>query len=339
MAKRKIIIRHPLAPGDEVVTTGLIRDIKQTYGDDVAVDFRGNFPAIYEHNPYLTPLSTKQPKVEQIKLCYRRGITMSKIHKIHFLNYFYTDFNRKSGLNVKCLESKPDIHLTPYEKRTPPISGRYWLVFGGGKSDITNKHWEYRRYQQVVDRLRPYGLRFVQSGATKTGHTHPSMTDVLNIVGWGHIRQLLWQIYHCEGVICPVTCAMHVAAAFDKPCVVVAGGREQPWWEAYVDDFGAFGTNAAPVPVPHRFLHTLGLLDCCASHGCWTRKIIKIDKDTSLCTRPFVEQAGSQIIPECMHMITVDHVVESVMSYYESGVLPPIGAPKTVPEAVRLISP
>lgn len=327
MKKRKIILEHQLAPGDVVVSTSVVRDIKLTYGDDVEIDFITNFPAIYENNPYLTKLSLEDPEVEHVILCYQRGISVAAREQLHFTTFFHRDFEQKTGLHVDPLFSKPDLHLSEYEKNTPPITGRYWLVFGGGKQDITNKHWEYPRYQEVVDRLRPYGIRFVQSGATKPGHTHPPLTNVLNLVGWGFVRQMMWQIYHAEGVICPVTCAMHMAAAFDKPCVVIAGGREEPWWEAYVNDYKAFGPKAAPVTVPHKYLHTLGLLQCCMSKGCWRRKVVQIDKDTSLCKLPVLTGSG-QVIPECMSMITVDHVVESVMSYYENGTLPPIGATK-----------
>src|SRR5690606_8645439 len=205
----------------------------------------------------------------------KSGISMAgRGNKLHFTTYFHIDFYKKTGIKVEPLKSKPDLHLSDYEKNTRPISGRYWIVFGGGKSDMTTKHWDYSWYQQVVDGLRPYGLRFVQSGATKPGHTHPPMKNVLNLVGWGWVRQMMWQIYHAEGVICPITCAMHMAAAFDKPCVVIAGGREEPWWEAYVNDYKAFGDKADPVKVPHKYLHTLGQLECCLTKGCWKKKIV-----------------------------------------------------------------
>lgn len=327
MVKRRFLLEHQLAPGDVVASTAVVRDIKLTYGDSVDIDFVTNFPALYENNPYLTPLDKNDAGVEHIKLCYRAGISLAAKEHLHFTTYFHRDFEKKTGLHVDPLFPKPDLHLSEYERTHAPITGRYWLVFGGGKSDMTTKHWEYRRYQQVVDRLRPYGLRFVQSGAAKKGHTHPTINNALNLVGWGGVRQMLWQIAHCEGVICPITCAMHMAAALDKPCVVIAGGREEPWWEAYVDNYKAFGPKAAKVTVPHKYLHTLGLLNCCAVKGCWRKKVIQINDDTSLCKLPVIAESG-QTIPECMRMITVDHVVEAIMSYYEAGILPPIGQPK-----------
>jgi hypothetical protein len=133
-------------------------------------------------------------------------------------------------------------------------------------------------------------------------------------------------IYHAEGVICPITAAMHFAAALQKPCVVIAGGREEWWWEAYVPGKGNFGPDLREeVQVPHRFLHTIGLLDCCRRKGCWRNTV---DEGESKCKYP-LDVAG-QRVPKCMVMISVEHVVEAVMSYYEDGTLPPIGTAKRI---------
>jgi ADP-heptose:LPS heptosyltransferase len=325
----KFLLEHKLAPGDVVVSTAVVRDLKLTYGDDIAIDFITNFPAVYDNNPYLTKLDPHDKNVKHITLDYSAELSRASISRAHFTTAFHANFTKQTGIKVEPLFSKPDLHLSEEDKANPPITGRYWVVFGGGKSDVVVKHWEYKRYQQVVDALRPYGLRFVQSGAKQDGHTHPPMENVLNIVGWGGIREMMWQIYHAEGVICPITCAMHMSAAFDKPCVVVAAGREEPWWEAYVNNYGAFGPKAKPVKVEHIYLHTVGLLDCCLNKGCWKMQVIPSKKhsDKYLCKNTTHGLTG-QKLPVCMDMITVDHVAEAVMSYYKDRTLPPIGAPK-----------
>jgi hypothetical protein len=326
-------LKHKLAPGDTVVFTGLIRDLKRTYGDRMAIDAISNFPDLWKHNPYLTPLRHDTPGVREIRLDYSQGITKpGQREKVHFLTWFHRNFTLQTGLPVPVLESKPDLHLSDYEKQTPPISGRYWVIFAGGKTDVTIKHWGYSRYQEVVDRLRGYGLTFVQSGAVKANkdvqHIHPPLRNALNLVGWGGIREMMWQIYHAEGVICPITCGMHMAAAFDKPCIVIAGGRETPAWEAYVNSFpGSFGPDALPVTVPHRYLHTVGLLSCCQDIGCWKSLVVPLPgKKKLLCEKPTVAE-NDQPLAQCMADIQVDHVVEAVLSYYSEGFLDPIGKP------------
>ena len=138
-------------------------------------------------------------------------------------------------------------------------------------------------------------------------------------------------IRDAEGVICPVTAAMHIAAAFDKPCVVIAGGREAPWWEAYVREYSAFGAGGPYPEIPHRFLHTFGALDCSRGPACWKKRTVPIEPDDTrdprkarkLCVAP-VRPLGSQPVPKCLDMIGVDHVVEAVLSYYADGTLPPL---------------
>jgi len=87
-----------------------------------------------------------------------------------------------------------------------------------------------------------------------------------------------------------------------RPCVVVAGGRESPHWEAYP---------------AHQFIHTVGALPCCAAAGCWRSRIVPIgdgdekDRPEHLCLDV---QNG---LPRCMHMITPEHVCERIRYYFE----------------------
>lgn len=327
---RKLILSMHMAIGDTVVFTGLIRDIKRIHGDAIQVDTRTNFADLWQFNPYVTFLDPQREDVEQYDLRdYCPGITAAgRGDPLHFMSWYHRDFVDQTGLDAWPTESKPDLHISPAMRDTPPITGRYWVVFGGGKTDMTTKHWEYVRYQELINRLRPYGLQFVQTGAVhnsnRTQHIHPPLEGVLNLVGWGGIPELLWQIYHAEGVICPITSGMHIAAAFDKPCVVIAGGREEATWESYTNLHGSFGDKAVPVKVPHRYLHTIGLLPCCPTKGCWKKRVVKLEPhDESLCWRP-VTKPNRQTVPECMDMITVEAVMGAVLSYYEDGTLPPL---------------
>jgi ADP-heptose:LPS heptosyltransferase len=322
MRRRKFILNFELAPGDITVTTALVRDLKQTYGDAIQLDFRTNIQSIYKYNPYLESLNDDDPEVEHVELSYSDGITSSKQgNRHHFLTWFHRDFRDKTGVHVPVLLPKPDLHLSKYEKTTRPISGRYWLMFAGGKKDIPIKYWDFEKYQQVVDTLQGQGIHVVQSGAKKVGHHHPPLNNVTSVVGWGGIRELIWQIYHAEGIISPVTCAMHMGAALDKPCVVIAGGREEPWWEAYTNTYNAFD-QAPPVKVEHRFLHTLGSLDCCLIEGCWKRHVVHDGDIPYNCINIIDKPDKPQKMPACMDMITVDDVVQGVLRYYEDGVLP-----------------
>lgn len=189
---------------------------------------------------------------------------------------------------------------------------------------MTTKWYPTIRWQAVVDKLRPWGVQFVQEGAAKDIHVHPPLDGVLNAVGQTSVRDLIVNVYHAEGVACGCSFPMHIAGALSKPCVVVMGGREEPWYEWYSDHYNAFGDQAKPTKVPHRMLHTLGLLSCCEKQGCWLRRVEKLndgraDYDASLCVKPVRTRHG--VIPACMDLITVSHVCEAIMSYYEDGTL------------------
>ena len=70
-------------------------------------------------------------------------------------------------------------------------------------------------YQQVVDQFQNR-ISFVQCG--EAGHWHPRLERVTDLVGKTSLREFIRLMYHADGVVCPVTFAMHLAAAIEpKP--------------------------------------------------------------------------------------------------------------------------
>jgi hypothetical protein len=150
-------------------------------------------------------------------------------------------------------------------------------------------------------------------------------------VGKTDLRQLIQLIAKADGIICTITFAMHAAAALGKPCIVTAGGREEPWWEAYHRSNPALGPNAHKLPVNHRFLHTVTEVVCKSEwqdRGCWMSAVVpqparnKKKKAPPLCKRAVA--TPGQVVPECMLKITPERIVQEVLSYYYEGTIPPI---------------
>lgn len=348
MNKTRIILRHRWALGDTVLLTALVRDIHRAYPDQYEIKVDTHFTNVWWNNPYVSDFEEKsQPIPTKVEVSWGDAIRWNGYAKYgdrremkHILAWYHYDFERKTGIKVPVTDPKPDLHLTPAE-RQPILNGRYWVVISGGKLDLTTKHWHAHRMQKVVNKLSAYHIPCVQVGAVHTNHIHPPLQNVTNLIGKTENARDLWNIIlHSDGVICGVTGAMHIAAAFDKPCVVYAGGREEPWFEAYVDNFKAFGPTANPVKVPHKFLHTIGLLECCDVQGCWKKRTVPLDpadlnqKLHTLCRDP-VRPADSHPVPKCQDLITSDHIVEAVMDYYDSTLLPPISTEKplaSIPE-------
>jgi ADP-heptose:LPS heptosyltransferase len=183
-------------------------------------------------------------------------------------------------------------------------------VVSGGKTDFTNKWWDPDRCQAVVDHFRGRIL-FAQIGSKGAGHVHPPLAGAIDLVGKTDLRQMVRLMHHADGALCPVTMPMHLAAAVEtkperpknRPCVVIAGGREPAQWEAYPH---------------HQYLHVNGCLPCCDDGGCWTSRIEPLgdgdEKDQSLCLRP-VRLPSGRALPQCMDMIEARQVIEAVERY------------------------
>lgn len=289
----KLILMNHLSPGDIAMLTACVRDLHLTYPGKYLTDVRTSCPDLWINNPYITKLDEKDMSVRKIQMHYPLIHRSNQVRK-HFINGFREYLSQVLKINIKPGPFKPDIHLTEYEKTNPIIKGDYWIIVSGGKNDFTAKWWDPLKWQKVVDLLKDK-VKFVQVGAAQ--HYHPRLKNVIDMVGKTSIRDLLRLIYHSRGVCCIVTCLMHFAAAFDKPCVVVAGGREPYWWEAYPG---------------HKYLHTIGKLDCCKAWGCWKSKVV--GNGHSVCKRAKEVRPGVWQ-PECLTLITPEMVAGHVLEY------------------------
>lgn len=301
--------------------TALVRDIKRAY-PQIQLDVDTTCPSLWDNNPYLTKLPRDTNTIRYLKLRYGQGLREQNYEPLHFLAYFHRDFQRRTGLRVPLTAPYPDLHLSEAERTQPLVDGRYWVVLSGGKSDFTTKVWETAKFQAVVNQLCEQGLGVVQAGSAETRHWHPPLDNALNLVGRTTLREMLQLIQHADGVICGNTFAMHAAAALRRPCVVLAGGREAWWWAAYVSENKGLAPVAADLRMPHRFLHTIGLLECCQTVGCWRNKVTPLNNDPSVCKYPI--QKPGMAVPKCLDLVTPEHVFEACMTYYQDRSLPPI---------------
>lgn len=330
MQPERIVLTQRLALGDVVAMTALVRDLALAHPGRFAVLPQTPCMTLWQNNPHVTRFADRKG-ARHLSADYGDGIKKSALAPIHFLKAYHEGFEKKTGVKVPLLYPWPDLHLSPEEEQ-PLVEGRYWVVVAGGKTDYTTKLWAYDRYQELVDALRKFGIPVVQAGSRekggpgRPGAVHPKLQGVLDLVGKTGLRELLRLIRFADGVVCTITLAMHVAAAFHKPCVVTGAGREHWCWEAYAACNKGFGPDLKEkTRIDHRYLHTIGLLDCCKSAGCWKNKVTPQEKDErrSFCKYPV--RLNNQTVPRCQDMIRTGHVLEAVMSYYKDGSIPPLG--------------
>jgi ADP-heptose:LPS heptosyltransferase len=313
---KKLILNCGLSPGDIVMLTAAVRDLHRCYPGQFVTDVRTVCPDLWQHNPYVTDLSDNDPEAEQIDCSYPL-INRCNEAPYHCLHGFIEFLNERLLLAIKPTAFKGDIHLSDREKtwysQVHELTGAdtpFWLVAAGGKYDVTVKWWETRRYQEVVDYFLGKIL-FVQVG--DYGHHHPRLKNVIDLRGKTSLRELIRLVYHAQGVLCPVTGLMHLAAAVEtrrrqavRPCVVLAGGREPVHWEAYPN---------------HQFISTNGSLSCCLEGGCWKDRSVPLrdgdprDRPSHLCADV---RNG---LPHCMDLITPQEVIRRIELYFQGSVL------------------
>lgn len=327
---QKLILISHLSPGDLVMLTAAVRDLHRCYPGRFLTDVRTGSPELWIHNPHLVPLEVDDPAVRLLP-CHYPLIRLSNERPVHFLHGFIDYLNQALDLRIRLTRLAGDIHLSEAEKSLPSVVEQktglnlpYWIIVGGGKLDLTIKWWHFRRWQAVVDQFRGRIL-FAQVG--EKHHYHPPLDGVLDLRGQTPMRELIRLVYHAQGVVCPVTALMHLAAAVevppgrapDRPCVVVAGGREPATWEAYPS---------------HRFLHTIGQFPCCANGGCWRSRTVPLgdgdDKDEpgALCV-DVVNQ-----LPRCMDSITPGMVAGQIEHCIRD-----LGLDLLAPDQARAVTP
>jgi len=317
---KKYVLKHSLCPGDIMMLTAAIRDLHITFPDQYQTDVRTPCDAIWENNPYIIKLDENDDDVKVLE-CEYPLIHRSNTSPYHFIHGFHDFLSDQLEINLRPIDFKGDIHLSEDEQswmsqvQEIGLDDDFWVIVAGGKTDFSSKWWNPDWYQQVVNHFLGR-ITFVQVG--EKGHFHPKLENVIDLIGKTDARQFIRLVYHSVGVLCPVTWAMHLAAAapvkpgrpLNRAAVVIAGGREPPQWEAYPH---------------HRFLAVNGSLDCCDNGGCWKSRCQKIGdgdiKDRKdLCEYP-VRISDHLVIPRCMDMIKPMDVIRAIEWYYEGGAL------------------
>lgn len=348
---RRIVFHNRQAIGDILMFTCAVRDFKATF-PNVEVQVRSTAMHVWDYNPNINrdtwaevidpmvfntgkdkPNAEEMTRLHQaaMKVAIEKDIPVSiyigpgkltnasNRKDLHFANAYRISMETALGVRISQGPIRPDIYMGATEYSVPPIiEPPYWLITAGEKGDWTCKTFAFKKWQEVVEKLPQ--IKFVQLGST--GHKHPELKgdNVVNFIGQtqdrNHGIRMLFNLFnHCEGSMGLVSFQMHLAAAFNKPCIVIAGAREPVHFTRYPGQGG--------------YLAVDGCLPCTidgkgSPRACWYCKIDRCpDKRTY----------GQQEIPICADLFTSDDVVRAVLRYYEGGRLSldePIGPSKLV---------
>ena len=297
-----LLLKTDQAPGDAVAMTAAIYSLHRAHPGRYLTAVESRWPEVFEHNPDVVAAESV-PGASPLQMHYP-AIHRSNERGIHFMQGWCEFIGSALGITVPLLTNRPRL----YFNRTAPSAEDFWIICSGGKRDFTNKLWGHHNYQEVVH-LLDGKVDFMQVG--RDSDDHPRLRSVYDAVGDYSLRELFDLVRRSRGVVCGVSLLMHIAAALEKPAVVVVGGREPVAWNAY--------------PKQH-YLHTVGALPCTTPQGdsgaCWRSRVVPLGDGTSLdrdtCLRPVdVVYAGVSVeaLPECMSLIRPAEVAQIVMRY------------------------
>ena len=257
MEREKVVFIQKQAPGDNLVMTTALRELHLQYPNKFKTAVFTYYPEIYNNNPFVDN-TNDITGYREIKLDYVPYLRKAHLTGKHFTSAFIDLFNEHLGLRIQNECIYPDIFLSDEEKSIRildkfKIEEPYWIINAGFKNDIPLKAYPESYWQKIVNLANDNGIKLIQVGSKM--HNHPYPNNVQSLVGQTEdLRDYFSLVYHSIGGIGGISLQMHVAAAFRKPYIVLAGGREDKNWEAYPN---------------HQFFHTVGMLDCCLNGGCW----------------------------------------------------------------------
>ena len=317
---KRLVLTSFQSPGDVVLLTAAVRDLHVAHPGRFATDVRSSAPELWENNPHLTPLDERSVGVERIDMHYPL-IHESNQRPYHFLHGYTQYLESRLDVRIPVTRFHGDVHLSAEEKAAPPpgrdagVPEHYWLLVAGGKYDFTAKWWNPGSYQAVVDHFVGR-IRFVQCG--QASHWHPRLRGVVDLIGRTSTREFVRLTHHADGVVCPVTFAMHLGG----------GGRGStgPAWRSSLrGDRGRSGAGPLGGYPNHQFISTNGALTCCRHGGCWKSRCQLVgDGDSKdvrdVCEQP-VQVAPDLRIPRCLDLISPDDVIRRIEWYFLGGAM------------------
>lgn len=295
---RKLLLKNNQCPGDILMLTAAVRDLKRAY-PDIQIAVATRHPFLWENNPYI---NHPEREYELYPLGYQTP-HQTKNHpaREHFIYAFHSSLERDFDIKIPRGAAFPDIHLT-YSEKNPylMVEKPILLINAGSKGDFPIKQWPIEYYQEIAYRCADK-YTVVQIGETRTGK-HPKLKGVIDMVDKTPGRDIVRLMWQASAVLTGVSFPMHLCAALNhldgaRKCVVIAGNREDTAWEKYPDMY-----------------YLQKPCNCVEmGTGCWKRLLPPLPQyDNEVCSEP-VRKADLRYYAKCIADITPEDVVKCLL--------------------------
>ena len=242
----KILLYFGFAPGDDLLCTAVLRELRNRGRDDVLMvsDHRALF--VGNQDPaYVRPLWARYFRDgSTAAICWRFvRIWGGVFRRLEYAPLVGEDRHAPPSRHIVaelCARAgvagpvaiRPYLALSDTEKAAAAWADGQIVIQSSGmaaRHPMLNKQWAQDRFQGVVDALAEE-VSFIQLGAA----ADPALRHVKDLRGATSIREAAAILSQARLYIGTVGFLMHVARAVECPAVIVFGGREAPWQTGYI---------------------------------------------------------------------------------------------------------
>lgn len=281
--KKKIYYELSGWLGDQVYATAVIANVVSS--GICSVNIKTTIPALWENCDILDKTITKGNADLVIK---EHNIDPWDIDCRHIIEGTTNTFGYDTGFIISTEHTRPIVWCNTLPNRL--IDEPYVLFRAGWQPSAITKKWARSYWEKLIE-LCPE-IKFVQVGKTSCNEV-PIPGAVNCIDKTEEMRDLFTLVRDSELVISPPSGIIHIAGAFKKPNILLAGGREPSSLNAY--------------PETISFSSCGGSLECCKSKGCHKNQFNK-DSGCSF----FETDNSGECTAKCMLDITPEDVADSI---------------------------
>lgn len=300
MLPNKLILSQHQCPGDILMLTAAVRDLKTTF-PDICIDIRTKYPYLWENNPYISKITEQDVRIYPIGYKAPHQLPNNPDRE-HFIYAFHRSLEQLFDIKLNRGANFPDIWLNG-EDKIPIIDSKkpLLLINAGSKADFPIKQWPPGYFQEIAD-ICSEKYTVVQIGETINAK-HKPLKGVINMLNKTPGREIIRLMYQADAVVTGVSFPMHLWAGVNyadqgaRKCVVLAGNREDYFWERYPGaDYLSAGCKWVDLEA-----------------GCWKKYLPpKFSDPTAVCTNP-IRLSDSHYYARCVGEIPPENVVKCLM--------------------------